>query len=97
MGSEKITVNDLMVLRQMWNDVEGEHYGLTLARAAGLSTAALYNSLTRLEEKLWVKARWEEVDPVQAGRPPRKYYSLTQQGREGYRETLKELVPPGLF
>lgn len=90
-------MNDLRLLREMYDDLDREHYGLNLARAAGLGTAALYNSLARLERKGWVVSRWEDVDPTQVGRPARKYYRLTQQGVEGYRATLQAITPPALL
>lgn len=97
MGGENVTMNDLRLLRVMYDDLDREHYGLTLARAVGLGTATLYNSLARLERKNWVVSRWESIDPVQAGRPARKYFRLTERGIEGYRATLLAITPPALL
>jgi len=97
MEGEGITMNDLRLLRQMADDPGSEHYGLALARAAGMNTTALYNSLTRLEGKGWVVLRWEEIDPVQEGRPPRKYHRLTEGGIRKYRALLQALTPPAFM
>jgi DNA-binding PadR family transcriptional regulator len=40
----------------------------------------LYPILLRLQRAGWVLTRWEEVDPVAAGRPARRYYRLTPEG-----------------
>ncbi|MEU6765302.1 PadR family transcriptional regulator [Streptomyces sp. NPDC046853] len=62
----------------------GESYGYALLQelsAAGLSNAkaaTLYPALTRLEEEGAVDIRWSAGE----GGPGRKYYSLTDAGRE---------------
>ena len=36
--------------------------------------------LARLEGFGWLESRWEDVDPSEAGRPARRYYTLTGEG-----------------
>lgn len=57
-----------------------EHYGLNVAKAAGLKSGSLYPILGRLEEHGWLTSRWEELDPSEEGRPRRRYYRLTADG-----------------
>ncbi|MBZ9752155.1 PadR family transcriptional regulator [Deinococcus sp. HMF7604] len=86
----------MKLVRHLYDDLEAEHYGLALGRKSGLSTAALYTSLARLERMGWVVARWEDIDPVSAGRPARKYFRLTETGITGYQTNLQALTSPAL-
>ena len=63
---------------------EGQRYGFDLVRTLGgmdgmvVSEGTLYPLLSRLRREGYVKSEWQESE---AG-PPRKYYSLTQEGRD---------------
>ena len=46
----------------------------------------LYPLLTRLKNGEFLSYRWEES----TGGPPRKYYRITDAGREEFKESLKE-------
>ncbi len=96
MATESVTLLDLRLVRIMYDDLDGDHYGLALGRAAGLNTASRYTCRARLERMGWVIARWEDIDPVTEGRPARKFYRLTAQGMEGYRAQLQTIVSPAL-
>jgi PadR family transcriptional regulator PadR len=76
-----------------------ERYGLELARDAGLAGGTIYPILARLEAAGWLESFWEKIDPVAAGRRPRRYYRLTAEGeREGsavLRATMARLNPAG--
>lgn len=62
---------------------EGELYGVEIldrmkgAEGLGLSDGTIYPLLKRLETEGRIEARWQ---PTVTG-PPRKYYSLTAEGR----------------
>ena len=58
----------------------GPRYGLEIARATGLKGGSLYPILSRLEEAGWVQGEWEGIDPHDEGRPPRRYYAITDAG-----------------
>jgi PadR family transcriptional regulator PadR len=57
-----------------------KHWGYQLGREAGLRSGVLYPILRRLLEEGWLTDGWENLSEVQ-GRPPRRYYQLTDQGR----------------
>jgi PadR family transcriptional regulator PadR len=89
MGSQ-ITLQTLKVLVVLSDQPADHHYGLEIAKAAGLATGTLYPILARLERLGWVTSDWEAVDPAAEGRPRRRYYRLTLEGeRVASRELAK--------
>jgi PadR family transcriptional regulator PadR len=72
-------------------DPTSERYGLDLMRDTGLASGTLYPMLARLERADWVRAAWEDIDPVAEGRPSRRYYRLTPQGVVAARRELAAL------
>jgi PadR family transcriptional regulator, regulatory protein PadR len=93
MGVEqvRVTLAVAKVLSAFCADPSVDRYGLDLMRATGHPSGTLYPILVRLQRAGWVQARWEEVDPVQAGRPPRRYYRLTGDGLVSARLELATL------
>ncbi len=60
----------------------GHRYGFEIMDAIGLPSGTVYPALRRLESMGVVKPVWESDEIAQREqRPPRKYYSLTAQGR----------------
>jgi PadR family transcriptional regulator, regulatory protein PadR len=86
-----ITVPVAKVLAALLSEPTTDRYGLDLMKAAGLRSGTLYPILVRLERAGWLQARWEDVDPVRAGRPARRYYRLTADGVTRARSELAEL------
>jgi PadR family transcriptional regulator, regulatory protein PadR len=76
----RVTAAVSKVLAAFLEDPEADRYGLDLMRASGHPSGTLYPILLRLQKAGWVDASWEEVDPVAAGRPARRYYRLTPDG-----------------
>jgi hypothetical protein len=93
MATEKVRVTLAVakVLSAFCADPGADRYGLDLMRATGHPSGTLYPILLRLQRAGWVRARWEEVDPVEAGRPPRRYYRLTADGLVSARMELAAL------
>lgn len=61
---------------------DAEWYGLKIANASGLSPGTIYPILQRLRAAGWVVDRWEHLDHSQVeGRPSRRYYRLSVEGR----------------
>jgi DNA-binding PadR family transcriptional regulator len=76
----RMTTAVARVLAAFLEDPAVGRYGLDLMRASGHPSGTLYPVLTRLLKAGWIEAQWEEIDPVAAGRPARRYYRLTRDG-----------------
>ncbi|MGA8117031.1 MAG: helix-turn-helix transcriptional regulator [Actinocatenispora sp.] len=76
----RMTVPVARVLAVFLDDPAADRYGTQLMEASGLASGSLYPILTRLRKAGWAEARWEDIDPVAAGRPARRYYRLTPEG-----------------
>src|SRR3954452_4145944 len=72
-------------------DPTTDRYGLDLMRVTGQPSGTLYPILLRLQRAGWVMATWEEIDPVAAGRPARRYYRLTPDGLAAARTEIAAL------
>jgi PadR family transcriptional regulator PadR len=61
----------------------GHRYGFDIMEATGLPSGTVYPLLRRLEAGEFVAAEWEGEEPAQQeGRPQRRYYAITEAGRE---------------
>lgn len=61
---------------------DGDSYGLDLVERTGLSSGTVYPVLGRLRRRGWIEGVWEAQERADAeGRPRRKYYRLTAEGR----------------
>lgn len=96
----RITTTVAKVLRIFLEDVDERRYGFELMRQAGLASGTLYPILARLENAGWIVGQLESIDPSDAGRPPRRFYTMTGEGaRSAHHELARlsaELRPPGL-
>ncbi len=79
------------VVAAFLTDPEAERYGLDLMRDTSLASGTLYPMLIRLERAGWLRADWEDIDPVAEGRPNRRYYRLTPDGVVAARRELAVL------
>jgi DNA-binding PadR family transcriptional regulator len=60
----------------------GHRYGFDVMEACGLPSGTVYPALRRLEKAGLLKSRWEGAEEAFAdGRPRRRTYSLTDEGR----------------
>jgi PadR family transcriptional regulator len=87
----RVTAAVSTVLAAFLADPSAERYGLDLMRATGHPSGTLYPILLRLQDAGWVEAVWEELDPVAAGRPARRYYRLTPDGLVSARTEIAAL------
>jgi PadR family transcriptional regulator PadR len=87
----RITLSMARVLAALLSEPDTDQYGLELMRQTGLASGTLYPILARLQQAGWVEAKWEEIDPVEAGRPARRYYRLTALGATTAQEALDTL------
>jgi DNA-binding PadR family transcriptional regulator len=61
----------------------GYAYGFDIIDATGLASGTVYPLLRRLERLGCVASRWEsQAKAAREGRPARKYYRITGEGRE---------------
>lgn len=91
MGQQiRITLQTLLVLRALLDDAAGPHYGLEIAKQAGLPTGSIYPILARLEAADWVTSAWEDIDEAAEGRRRRRYYTLTGDGVELARQHIQD-------
>ena len=82
MAALRMTVGVLAVLGALLDRPDTELYGLEIVRASGLEPGTIYPILQRLRGAGWVSDRWEDPEPAHTnGRPPRRYYRLTAEGR----------------
>jgi len=79
MSTPRLTPQTQVVLTVL---VTRETWGFELSKDSGLPAGTIYPILQRLTAAGWVTSRWEDVEPARAqGRPPRRYYALTTEGR----------------
>jgi len=71
--------------------VEEGTWGRNLAAASGLAGGTVYPILTRLEQRGVVESADEEIDPVELGRPARRYWRFTHSGLQYARQLRAEL------
>src|SRR5687767_4419068 len=88
----RVTVAVAAVLATFLDDPAADRYGLDLMRSTGQPSGTLYPILQRLQRAGWVTAEWEAVDPVEAGRSPRRYYRLSADGVEAARRAVADLT-----
>jgi PadR family transcriptional regulator PadR len=55
-------------------------WGYQLSKRSGVRSGVLYPQLDRMMSQGWLNDHWEERQPGQK-RPPRRYYTLTDEGR----------------
>ena len=60
----------------------GYGFGLDVMQATGLPSGTVYPALRRLERDLLVESAWEpEGEAAKGGRPARRYYQVTPEGK----------------
>jgi DNA-binding PadR family transcriptional regulator len=70
----------------------GYRYGFDIMEACGLPSGTVYPALRRLEKAGLLKSRWENAAEAHAdGRPRRRTYELTSEGREALPEAERKL------
>jgi DNA-binding MarR family transcriptional regulator len=62
-------------------------WGLRLCEQTGYGGGTVYPALDKLLGAGWLVDRWEEPQP--ADRPRRRFYALTDEGREAHRKALR--------
>lgn len=85
-----LSYNGALVLQAL---TQGYAYGFEIMRAAHLPSGTVYPLLRRLEAEGLVESSWEDAERAHAeGRPPRRYYSATREGRAALAEARERLT-----
>jgi len=77
-----MTLQTQAILAALLRDAATPHYGLEMAKSAGLPSGTIYPILARLEKAGWIKSEQENINPKVAGRRARRYYTLTAEGEQ---------------
>lgn len=85
------TFRALQILRIFRESPTAEHVGADLMRATGISSGNLYPLLRNMEERGTLSSRWEDGDPAKLGRPLKRLYRLTAQGKRDARQAFAAL------
>ena len=98
MTKVQVTVGVARVLREFLSEPSADRYGYDLMQATSFSSGKLYPILARLVGEGWLSREREDIDPVRAAGPARRYYRLTAEGAESARRELAalsmQLAPP---
>ena len=74
-----LSYNAALVLQAL---TQGYAYGFEIMRAAHLPSGTVYPLLRRLEAQGLLESSWEDAEVAhEEGRPPRRYYEATREGR----------------
>jgi PadR family transcriptional regulator, regulatory protein PadR len=76
----ELTPRMAAVVKIFLRDVAEPQFGFDLMQQLRISAGTLYPLLTRLRRAGWLAAETEDIDPKIAGRPARRYYTLTPGG-----------------
>ncbi|MCW2218781.1 DNA-binding PadR family transcriptional regulator [Bradyrhizobium japonicum] len=91
----RVSAKGLKVLHAFIDAGRQELSGADIAERTGILSGTLYPILIRFRSAGWLRDRWENDDPVQLGRPKRRYYRITAQGEVAYRSNLPTGAPLG--
>ncbi|MFF0191068.1 PadR family transcriptional regulator [Streptomyces sp. NPDC005244] len=87
----RLTPAVVRLLQAFLEDPEAPHFGAEMIKKAHVSSGSLYPALRRFEGAGWVVGQTEDIDPSAAGRPARRYYTLTPLGAREAHLALAEL------
>jgi len=82
----------LAALRVLNAIASGAEYGFDIIDATGLPSGTVYPALSRHERDGYVRSSWEDAAKAHRdGRPPRRYYRVTAEGRRALDATRADL------
>lgn len=70
-----------IAILQMDGEGDGRIWGYALSKKSGVRSGVLYPQLDRMMGEGWLEDHWEEHAEGKK-RPPRRYYTLTDAGRD---------------
>jgi PadR family transcriptional regulator, regulatory protein PadR len=87
--AKQLSVAALRVLHAV---ADGTHHGFDIIDETGLPGGTVYPALSRLERDGLVTSAWEAITVARMeGRPPRRYYTVTDPGLKTMNEALRTL------
>ncbi len=69
-----------LAILEMDQEGDGRIWGYALSKKSGVRSGVLYPQLDRMMGEEWLEDHWEEHAEGNK-RPPRRYYTLTDRGR----------------
>lgn len=95
MGDEipRLTQQSLRVLKLFSEDPGTRLAGADIMKATGLSSGTLYPILMRFASYGLLESDLEQASAASLGRPRRRFYSITMNGRAVAHEALAEFSP----
>lgn len=92
-----MTRNELRILQHLKQHPGENHFGLSIIRATKLVSGTVYAALGRMESEGLVASCLEDIDPHTAGRPARRFFSITAFGVKAVETELRALgLPMGI-
>jgi PadR family transcriptional regulator PadR len=70
------------VAMALMDEPGGRHWGYELFKRSGVRSGVLYPMLTRLLGDGLLADGWEDPATIRDRRPPRRYYTVTDKGRQ---------------
>jgi DNA-binding PadR family transcriptional regulator len=89
-GEPRLTQQSLRVLKAFLDAPNTPMAGADIMKAAGIASGTMYPILLRLWKQGWLDREWESESAEKLGRPRRRYYSLTPDGRVAAYDALSE-------
>jgi DNA-binding PadR family transcriptional regulator len=72
---------------------DGYGYGTDIMERTGLPSGTVYPTLSRMDERGYLRSRWEERETADAERRPRRrYYRLTPSGKGALDAAMRRLA-----
>ena len=93
METSNLTLTALKIVKTLLE--KEELYQSELVNLTNVNQGTMSRTLAKLAAEGWVGSRDEDVDASQVGRPARRYYRLTEQGRLATRDLLREFEVKG--
>jgi DNA-binding PadR family transcriptional regulator len=87
----KINGRALELLMMMAVRPQQEYSGSELSKSLGISSGTLYPLLLKAENAGFLNAHWEDGDPVELGRPRRRYYRINGAGIDAVDARMRRL------
>jgi PadR family transcriptional regulator, regulatory protein PadR len=90
----RLSKQGLVILQMFASRPSHSLAGSDILKETGFPSGTLYPILSRLERAHWLSSEWEQVSPIEVGRPRKRLYQLTALGARKTKEAFSELNAP---